>query len=228
MIHAAFLMAATTAGATAAPPRPPDATYSYALQAGGLTLGTSTVVIDGSTHGTIVVKESASMLVPAAYSATTTARYDAATLHEIDYHGDFTLPNGTQRTDATVKPNAVTEVVSGQPGAIDIPTNPSAPLQLIGDNLVGSGVMLPAILHATGAKSFTLAALTTGSAVVCKVVSDPLPARPATVPGTDVELALEVAGIRFISWYDPATYVVHDITIPSQQAEIRLTATAAR
>ena len=42
-----------------------------------------------------------------------------------------------------------------------------------------------------------------------------------------MELALELAGIRFIYWYDPATYVVHDVAIPSQQAEIRLTATAA-
>ncbi|HEV2642858.1 MAG TPA: alpha/beta fold hydrolase, partial [Candidatus Elarobacter sp.] len=46
------------------------------------------------------------------------------------------------------------------------------------------------------------------------------------VPATDVELALELAGIRVIYWYDPATYVVHDIAIPSQQAEFRLTATA--
>ena len=109
--------------------------------------------------------------------------------------------------------------------SIDIPADPSAPLELMGDNLVSSGLMLPAMLHATGANTFTLAVLNTGKPLVCKVVSDPLPSRPASLPATDAELALEVAGIRFIYWYDPATYVVHDVAIPSQQAEFRLTAT---
>ena len=225
MIHAAFLLAATSIAAVSLPPRPPDATYTYALTQGGVSLGGSTVVIDGSAPGTIVVKESANMSVPK-YTATATTRYDAATLHETGYTGDFNVAGGTQHYEATVKPGAMTLKIPGGT-SIDIPADPSAPLELMGDNLVGSGLMLPALLHATGAKSFTLAVLTTGKPVVCKVVSDPLPSRPASIPASDVELALEVAGIRFIYWYDPATYVVHDLAIPAQQAEYRLTATTA-
>ena len=88
MLHAALLLAATAA--VAPPPRPPDATYTYALTAGGVALGSSIVVIDGSAPGTIVVKESASMSVPR-YTATATTRYDAATLHETGYTSDFNL-----------------------------------------------------------------------------------------------------------------------------------------
>jgi hypothetical protein len=219
-------LAATTVAAVAAPARPPDATYTYAIQAGGAALGTSTVAVDGRTPGTIVVTEHATMSQPS-YTATTTTRFDATTLRETGYTADFTLPNGVQHTDVTVKPGTMAVTVSGGGGNVDIPADASAPLELVGDNLVGSSILVPAILHATGAKSFTLAVLSGGKPLVCNVVIDPLPARPASVPAADVELPLEVAGVRFIYWYDPATYVVHDMLIPSQQAEIRLAATAA-
>ena len=224
MIHAALVLAAATTGPAKLPPRPPDATYSYALRAAGVMLGTSTVVVDGSAPGAIVVKESASMELPR-YTATSTMRYDAATLRETGYTADFNLPSGAQHTDVTVKPGSVTVAVPGA-GSADIPADPSAPLELIGDNLVGSGVMVPAILHATGAKTFTLAVLSGAQALVATVVTDPLPSRPAGVSATDVELVLDVGGIREIYWYDAATYVVRDVVIPSQQAEFRLTATA--
>jgi hypothetical protein len=223
MLHAALLLAATAAASP--PPRPPDATYAYALMVGGTAQGSSTIVIDGSAPGTIVVKESASMSAPR-YTATATTRYDAATLRETAYAADFDAGTGTQHFAATAKAGAMTLTIPGGT-SIDIPADPSAPLELIGDNLVGSGVMVPALLHASGAKTFTLAVLNTGKPLVCTVVSDPLPSRPATVPATDAELALELAGLRFIYWYDPATYVVHDLAIPSQQAEFRLTATTA-
>ncbi|MDQ6944278.1 MAG: lysophospholipase [Candidatus Eremiobacteraeota bacterium] len=226
MIHAAFLLAAAVAAPASLPPRPPDATYSYALQLGGTALGSSTVVVDGSTPGTIVVKESASMSIPR-YTATTTMRYDAATLLETAYTADFNLPGGTQHTVVTVKPGAMTVTATPTGGTADIPADPSAPLEIISDNLAGSSIMVPAILHATGAKAFTLAVLSGAKPLVCKVVPDPLPSRPAFVPASDVELALEIAGNRFIYWYDPATYVVHDIAIPAQQADYRLTATTA-
>jgi hypothetical protein len=223
MIHAAFLLAATVAAPATLPPRPPDATYAYAIHAGGLPLGNSTVVIDGSTPGTIVVKENASFSTPA-FTATSTMRYDAATLRETAYSADFVLPSGTQHTDVTVKPAAMTVTVPGGT-AVDIPADPSAPLELVGDNLVASSVLVPAMLHATGAKAFTLAVLSGAKPLVCKVVSDPLPSRPASVPATDVELALELASIRIIYWYDPKTYVVHNVAIPAQQAEYHLTST---
>ncbi|HWT05439.1 MAG TPA: alpha/beta fold hydrolase [Xanthomonadales bacterium] len=226
MIHAAIFLAAAAAAPVALPPRPPDASYSYALQAGGMALGSSTVVVDGSTAGTIVVKESASMSIPR-YTATTTMRYDAATLLETGYTADVNLTGGTQHTVVTVKPGAMTVTSTPTGGTADIPADPSAPLELISDNLAGSSIMVPAILHATGAKTFTLAVLSGAKALVCKVVTDPLPSRPAFVPVGDVELALEVAGIRFLYWYDATTYVVHDIAIPAQQADYRLTATTA-
>jgi len=226
MLHAALFLAATAAAPAALPPRPPDATYSYALQAGGTALGSSTIVVDGSTPGTIVVTESASIGIPRS-TATTTMRYDATTLLETAYTADFQVPGGTQHTVVTMKPGSITVTATPAGGTADIPADPSAPLELISDSLAGSSIMIPAILHATGAKAFTLAVLRGAKPLVCKVVSDPLPSRPAFVPASDVELALDVAGNRALYWYDPSTYVVHDIAIPAQQADFRLTATTA-
>ncbi|HEV2642830.1 MAG TPA: hypothetical protein VGT98_08995, partial [Candidatus Elarobacter sp.] len=185
MLHAALFLAATATAPVKAP-RPPDATYTYAIQVGGVPVGNSTVVVDGTTPGTIVVKENASMSMPR-YTATATTRYDATTLHETGYSADFRLASGTQHTDVTVKPGAMTLTVPTG-GTLDIPADPAAPLELVGDNLVGGSIMIPAVLHATGAKSFTLAVLAGAQPLVCKVVTDPLPSRPAAVPATDVEL----------------------------------------
>ena len=225
MIHAALLIAAITAGAPAPPPRPPDAIYSYALLLAGATIGASTVAIDGSTPGTIVVKENASFSLQR-FTATSTMRYDATTLHETGYSADFNLPSGKQHTDVTMKPG-VASAVATPGGSADIPADATAPLELIGDNLAGSAMLIPALLHATGAQSFTLAVLSGGKALVATVGRGPEANRPASVPATDASLSLQFAGLREIYWYDPASYVVHDVAIPQQQAEFRLTSTAA-
>ena len=223
MIHAALLSAAIAAAAPDLPPRPPDATYVYGLTLSGTAIGNSTITIDGTTQGTIVVKEKASFTVPS-FTATTTMHYDAATLRETGYSADFNLPRGSQHTDVTVKPGTMSVAVKPGTGA-DIPADRSAPLELIGDNLIASGVLIPAILHASGAKAFTLAVLAGGKAIVGKVVTDTSP-RPASVPATDERMALEFADVREIYWYDPATFVVHDVQVPAQHAEFRLTSTA--
>jgi alpha-beta hydrolase superfamily lysophospholipase len=191
---------------------------------GGTTIGSSTVTVDGTSPGTIVVKESASFSVPR-FTAATTMQYDAATLRETGYSADFDLPTGVQHTVVVPKPGLMSVTVSLGRGA-DIPADPSAPLELIGDNLPGSGLLIPAILHATGATTFTLAVLAGGKPVVATLVAGATPSRPPSVPAADASVTLDYAGLRITYWYDPATYVVHDVQIPLQDAEFRLTATA--
>ena len=224
MIHAALLIAAAATAAVTLPPRPPDATYVYALMVAGTTIGTSTVTIDGTTPGTIVVKENVSFTLPRPLTATTTMHYDATTLHETSYSGDFNLRFGPQHTDATLKDGTVSVSVTGQ-RSIDIPADASAPLELISDNMAASGMFIPALLHATGAQTFTLAVLSGGRAIVGKVATNTSP-RPTSVPAADASLALDFSGLREIYWYDPRTYVVHDVQVPSQRGEFRLTTNA--
>ncbi len=204
------------------PPRPPDGTYAYTIDLAGAPIASSTVAI--ATHaGDIVATENASSSMPR-FTAKTTTTYDAATLHEIGYDADFQLPSGAQHTSLITKPGAFTLTVPGQ--SVDIAADPSAPLELIGDNLAGTLVLIPAVLHATGAQTFTLAVLSGGKAVVAKVVPADAPERPAHVPASDAHLTLELAGLREIYWYDPATFVVHEVDVPAQQASFTLTGTA--
>jgi alpha-beta hydrolase superfamily lysophospholipase len=207
------------------PARPPDGTYSYSLVAGGATLGTFTDVIDGTASGTVAVTESASVPVQQ-IAIRSMVRYDARTLHETSYSADVTLPAGKQHTELTVTPAGM-HVVATPGGMADIAPVAGTQLELSADNFAGSFVLIPAIVHATGVTSFTLAALAGARAIAAHVVADPAPARPAAAAAGDANLAIEAAGIREIFWYDPATFVVHDIDIPVQHVEFQLTHTTA-
>jgi hypothetical protein len=216
---AGLLPASASAGGL--PPRPPDGTYAYAISAAGAAIGTCTVAIAGD-HAAIAVTEHASL---PGLTATTTATYDAATLHPTAYQADVVLPRGTQHIAVTAKAGAFVVTAAGQ--TVDIAADPSAPLEVVGDNLCATLVLIPAMLHASGASALTLAVLSGGKAVVAKAVAGDAPTRPERVPPGDAHLTLELAGLHETYWYDPATYLVHDIDVPEQQASFALTATAA-
>ncbi len=225
MLFAAVLIATATASAQAVPPRPPDGTYVYAATFRGTPIGNSTFTIDGSSvPGTIVVKESANFSVPK-YSATTAMHYDAATLHESGYSADFTVGTTSQHTDVTFKPGVVSVAVNPGHGA-DIAADPSAPLELLGDNLIASSALVPAIVHATGIKALTLAVLAGGKPLLVTIGAAGNAARPPSVPAGDASLALDFNGLHEIYWYDPTTFVMHDVQIPEQGGEYRLTSSA--
>jgi dienelactone hydrolase len=218
----ALLLAAATAGVSPAPLRPPDGKYTYSVILAGAPIGGSTIAIDSSS-GAIVVTEHAAMSLPK-YTASTTMRYDPSTLRETAYSADFQLAAGPQHTDVAIKPGLMTVTVPA--GSVDIPAATPETLELIGDNLIGSGLLVPAIVNATHATSFTLAVLSVGKPLAGTILSD-TPARPPAVAAGDAVISVQFAGIREDFWYDPATYVVHEIAIPAQQAEFRLTSTVA-
>ncbi len=80
----------------------------------------------------------------------------------------------------------------------------------------------PPCLHAGHANAVTLAVLAGGKTVVCRAGSTQS-ARPSGVPATDRSLSFTCAQLQEIYWYDPATYLVHDIEVPAQNAQIQLT-----
>jgi hypothetical protein len=220
MILAVLLAAATSIAATApAPPRPPDGTYTYAVVLRGATLGTTAIAVHGEGAG-ISVKETATFTAPAPFSAVTVTHYDAA-LRETRYSGEFTQPSGSQHTDLTVTPGDVHVNVPGQ--SVDLRAVPSAPLEVTDDHLLALHAMLPAMLHATGAQTFSVAVLAGGQVVVGRVAGGAAPAAPSSAKPGDRTLTLDVAGLRVSYWFDPATYVVHAVAIPAQNAEFRLT-----
>lgn len=214
---------AIPAAASAAPvPRPPDGTYRYELRVAGVAAETGTVVVRGAPDALVV--DDQTRIALQGVSAHAVARYDPVTLHPTAYAADVTSPAGSQHTDVGVAPGKLTIRVPGQ--TVDVPADPSAPLELIADNLTGTLVMIPAVVSSSHAKSFTLAVLRGGKAYVANVVTaGPAPSRPDGIAAGDVSLTVEIPSLslREVYWYDPATFVVDDVSIPAQNAELRLT-----
>jgi dienelactone hydrolase len=226
MIAALVLAAATASAAPESPPqRPPDAIYGYTVLIAGVPEGSSSVTIDGSGGSAIVMSERAAFALPK-FSAAATLHYDPVTLNETAYSADFELATGAQHVDVSFAPGTAT--LTFPQHRIEIAADATAPVELIGDNLAGSELFVPAIVHAGRLTTITLVAINGARAIVAQVVQPvPAPDRPASVPAGDALLALQVAGSELDYWYDPQTYVVHDLAIPAQQAEFRLTSTTA-
>ncbi len=208
---------------TSLPPRPPDGTYVYRATYAGSEIAKDTIVVTSS--GTNVVVRDAGTISVQSVSALATTTFDAATLSETGYTADFTLPAGTQHTDVSFAPGDVTVRVPGQ--IVSIKADPSAPLEFTGDNLAGSFFMLLAALHAHAAARFTLAALEGGVALVSQVQPLANATRPPGVPSADIAADVTFGQAAQTFWYDPATYVVDAVEIPSQGAEIRLVSRSA-
>ena len=85
-----------------------------------------------------------------------------------------------------------------------------------------AGSQRSALMHATTAKAFNVFCICpfTGFEVKASAIVPATEPRPAGVPATDAEAAFDLDdGIATI-WYDPATFVLHELDVPS--AKIRI------
>lgn len=210
-----------TARAEATGFRPVDGTYHYDIVVNGTSIGKSEVVVSSDSHVITVRERSTQEQV----NAVTEARYAMPGVSLTSYFADFKLPAESQHTTLLVKPGVMTVQVPGQ--SVDINADPAAPLMIVGDNLVATNIMIPSILHATGAKAYTLAVLSGGKTFVAKVTSDSVTSRPAGVPGGDISVAVDVAGLREIFWYNAQSFVVADVNIAAQGLDFRLVSQGA-
>lgn len=194
-----------------------DGTYHYDLVVNGTSIGKSDVVVSSDAHAMTVREQ----LTQGQVNAVTQATYATPTGALTSYSADVKLPSaGSQHTTVLVKHGVMTVQVPGQ--SVDINADPAAPLMIVGDNLVATNVMIPSILHATGAKTYTLAVLAGGKAYLAKVVNEKVTSRPSGVPTTDSEVAVDVAGLREVFWYNPGSFVVDDVNVAAQGLDIRL------
>ena len=46
--------------------------------------------------------------------------------------------------------------------------------------------------------------------------------RPTGVPASDTSLSI-ASHVNFDEWYDPSTFVLHDVSVPIQDVQIKLT-----
>jgi pimeloyl-ACP methyl ester carboxylesterase len=188
----------------------PDGTYQYSLEQAGTVLGKSTIVVK-RVPVALTISESGSF---AGTVVSTVHVFDLPALSASSYlaaapaHAGIVI-NGTT---ATLTRGPTTQKVSAEAGKPFV----------IFDNLVGSFAQMPAALH--GAKSFTLACACSGNFLaVPGTIVDSVAARPANVPAGDALLAMAVAGVTILIWYDPHSLIVDRAEVPSQSFVITLT-----
>ena len=217
-VAAALFAAGIPPVAGADPLRPPDGTYRYELRINGSVAGTSTVAVRGAADAVTV--DDNSQFTALKVNAHAVARYANPDLGLLSYAADVTLPSGAQHIDVTAAPGHMT-ITDGAQHA-DVAADPTAPLEILGDNLTGTTVMVPAIVQAAHAARFTYAATSGGIAVLATVVPDAIPARPIGLLSRDLWLVVDAGKIREVFWYNPATLVVDDLEVPAQSIEFRL------
>jgi hypothetical protein len=201
--------AAPSAPAPAAP-APPDGIYVYDLMVAGQP-STSTIKVKREADGIHITEDSdisshavtaalvlnASSLAPMSYAAT----YDVGTSHPQDISISFGA------NAAHVSTFGLVTTLAAQSGA---------PHLVLLDGAMPSGFfMLPAASAA--ARDASLTAINAG-ALTANVVSLnrslSLP-RPASVPAGDVAVSV-LAPTAFSVWYDPKTFVMHELDVPLQ------------
>lgn len=191
-------------------PAPPDGTYYYDLSVAGQP-STSTIKVERKSDGLHITDNSdltghlvtatmvlnAASLAPASYAAT----YDVGTAHS----QDVTISFGT--SVASVNTFGQQTTIAAQPGA---------PHMVLLDGALPSGFFaLPAMAAADRDTSLTVinpGALAANVVSLNRTIAVP---RPAGVPPGDVAVSV-VSPSAFSIWYDPSTFVMHELDVPLQ------------
>ena len=209
--------AAPAAAAQPSAPAPPDGTYYYDLSVAGQP-STSTVKVERKSDGIHITDNSdltghivtatlvlnAASLAPASYAAT----YDVGTAHS----QDVTISFGT--SVASVNTFGQQTTLAAQPGA---------PHMVLLDGALPSGFFaLPA--EAAAARDTSLTAINAGAlaAIVVSLNRTIAVPRPAGVPAGDVAVSV-VSPTAFSIWYDPNTFVMHELDVPLQNVTEKFT-----
>lgn len=205
---------ATPAAPTAA--APPDGTYTYDLTVAGQS-STSTIIVKRQADGIHITENSEieshvvssalvlnlTSLAPAAYTAT----YDVGTSHS----QDLSIAFGANVASVTTFGQQT--VLAAQPGA---------PHLVVLDGAMPTGFfVLPAA--AAAARDTSMTAINAGALTAIAVslnrnLSIP---RPAGVPDGDVAVSV-VSPTAFSVWYDPHTFIMHELDVPLQNVTEKL------
>ena len=196
-------LAALVAATAAAPPTAilPDGTYRYETAIGGKAVGESTIVVDRSS-GALTVSESATLAGHSLVSKRTIVEANFATT-------DYSATVSGKQFVVTITGNDATLTADGK--QTTIAAAQGAPF-VVGDNMVAGFGLIPALLHVTGAKQFTLACL-------CGAyLSVPVAVTEQHAGGATIAVEGQTGTLAF----DPQTYVLQRFDLPSQQLSIVL------
>jgi len=210
---------AATAGGAGGAPAPPDGSYSYSIQQGGTDVGKSSLKIQRSEIG-ISLHETQTLSL--SYTFNIDAIFDPASLAPRAFTGTYARGADSSTVRVAVDRNGATVTIDGVPGTAPFPNQRGIKNVYLLEGTTMSGFfMLPAQLHASRASEFSQVLPRTMLQFLGRVNPRPSAARPAGVPPGDAVLSIS-GQANVDEWYDPATFVVHAVSVPSQQLLLTL------
>jgi len=217
MILAAVLVAAAVAAA------PPDGTYSYSLEQSSASIGSATVTVKHADAG-IVIHETQDLKLPSSTrSYAIDETLDPATLSPRSYTGTYTQDGTPAVVRMALAASGVRATIDGVSGVSSVTLPPGTRSAYIVElSLLSGYLFLPAQVNASHASKFAAVVPSELTAVVNRVDNNMNPIRPANIPGQDVSLSIGGA-VDYDIWYDPLSFTVHAVSVPTQNAVFRLT-----
>ncbi len=223
LVIATVLQAASGAAATQAPTNaaaPPDGTYTYSIAQNSAPIGTSTVTVKRTDAG-ITVHENETVNGSNFVADET---LDAQTLAPKGYTATYPYPQGSGSLTAHVSfgRGGATVRFDGIDGVSTIALPSGVHVGFVLElSLMTGFLFLPAQIEAANVAQFSQilpSRVLQQTSRVDKNQGSP----PTGVPANDVSIGI-AASVNFDEWYNPTTFVVHEVSVPSQNVLIKLT-----
>jgi hypothetical protein len=210
MLGALFL-AALTGGF------PPAGAYRYSASMGGQSVGTWSVNVTADQRHAEVDENSSALVLGMQLSATGSLML-GPDLAPTQYTGNYRTPtqNLSVRVGLTAATATVTGALTPEPKQVSLAPN-TRHFVVIEPGLLAGLFVLPAQLKAWNDQTLMWITPATAQAQPVATSNAALPARPSGVSSQDAVIAFDQP-IAVTIWYDPATLVPDQISVPSQNA----------
>jgi hypothetical protein len=212
MISALLLSALLAAAAL--PPTPADGTYTYNTSANGAHVGSAQLVVSHTGNGVRIDETSSGTFNGMTVSGTATMVL-GADLAPSSYLASYLA--GGQSFHSSVGFNGSSANVNGPGGRNTVPlTGGARHFAVLDGSMMAGFFVLPAQIQAwISAPATVVLAPMYGQSMLLPLELATVPSRPASVPKNDQ--VLTVGGqLPFDEWYDPNTFLVDEVDVPSQ------------
>lgn len=218
----AIANARTEASAAAAAIAPVDGSYKYTVTRAGSSVGTSTVTVKraatsiaihevetfGATTETADESLDDTDLSPTAYVSTFPVTSDVTVTARVAFYS-----GGARFTVDTV------------PGSTDFRVEHGTTRLVVVDGALATGFLfLPSQIRAQGLNAFTVYAPSAAQTFYCTINASATPPRPAGIPAADIFVTVDGSAqsgnTEFVVWYDPTSFIVDEIDVPTEQVTI--------
>jgi len=213
LLFAAALLAATPAG-------PAPGTYTYAGSIAGRQLVQTTMTVAASAQGTTLNESAAGTLNGDRQTAQTVLSLDTA-LDPQSYSLAYTAAGKAQHSSLAFSDKGAWETSDGAPQIMFTLAANTRHFVVLDPTMFSGFFALPAQINAWGSMPVTAIAPMFRHSEPLSVNSNAAgAARPANVPQSDSAVSLSGPAGQLTLWYDPATFIVDELDVPSQDAKV--------